>query len=133
MEGAGMVIKADGRIFRGQWKAGNPEGPCTFFTKGGIASVLQYEAGKAEGKCTFDDGSVYDGSWVGTNRQGNGRLTKKGYSYQGEWQNDVRHGKGTETEDGYVRRGTFIHDRKVGTFLVYQVSYPDNVYTINYD
>ena len=47
---------------------------------------------------TFEDGSVYDGEWIGENKDGYGIQTwPSGAKYEGEWKNNKIHGKGKQT------------------------------------
>ena len=46
----------------------------------------------------YPDGSIYEGRWEKSQRNGKGRYTyPNGDVYEGEWKNDDKHGKGVYT------------------------------------
>ncbi|MEZ5551738.1 MAG: hypothetical protein R3E82_12670 [Pseudomonadales bacterium] len=76
----------DGRLYRGQWVQGLPEG---------------------QGNETLPDGEHYRGAWHGGRRHGHGELKRAdGSRYVGDFVHDLRQGSGVEiSSDGTYRGG----------------------------
>ena len=68
-----------------------------------------------KGKCIFEDGLVYNGSWVNGKREGARKMTfpNKDY-YEGEWKNDAPNGKGEHFIGGEYYEGDFVEGNRHG-------------------
>ena len=69
-----------------------------------------------KGKQIWDDGSVYEGSWINDHVEGWGRLVHAdGDVYEGEWSNDMANGVGSYYHlDGTKYVGAWINDKQHG-------------------
>lgn len=87
-----------GGKYKGDWKAGQPDGH----------GVHSYNVGGLS--------ATYDGEWKRGRYHGQGMLTRgDGNIYTGEWENDMKHGYGTETwADGTKYEGQYENDRRHG-------------------
>lgn len=69
---------------------------------------------------TFDDGSTYEGEWMGEEMHGKGTLVKQGETYVGEFRHNLRSGTGKlNFENGDSYDGKWKHDQfnGQGTFV----------------
>lgn len=64
----------------------------------------------------FKNGAIYDGEWVGNDRDGYGiQRWPDGARYEGEWKNNKAHGKGKFYHvDGDVFEGEWVDDKANG-------------------
>jgi len=73
-----------------------------------------------KGRYLYNDGQVYDGSWLNGKKHGQGHFTYKDQSsYKGSWQNGLRQGQGTYTwPNGQTYKGQFVADKMNGQGIV---------------
>jgi hypothetical protein len=68
-----------------------------------------------KGKCIFEDGLLYEGSWVNGKREGKGKMTFPNHDYyEGEWKNDAPNGKGKHYLGGEHYEGDFVEGNRHG-------------------
>ncbi len=68
-----------------------------------------------KGKCIFEDGLLYEGSWVNGEREGKGKMTFPNHDYyEGEWKNDAPNGKGKHYLAGEYYEGDFVDGNRHG-------------------
>ena len=68
-----------------------------------------------KGKCIFEDGLLYEGSWVNGKREGKGKMTLPNHDYyEGEWKNDAPNGKGKHYIGGEYYEGDFVEGNRHG-------------------
>lgn len=68
-----------------------------------------------KGKCIFEDGLIYNGSWVNGKREGVGKMTFPNNDYyEGEWKNDAPNGKGEHSIGGEYYKGDFVEGNRHG-------------------
>jgi len=99
-EGRGTMVRADGDMYEGQWRAGKPHGQGKFTEAIGNVYEGGFVADKrhGHGKWSFAPGDVYEGEFVADKRHGRGKMAyASGNSYEGEWAEGKMHGKGTYT------------------------------------
>lgn len=111
-KGRGTMTEADGIRFEGTWGDYGREGIFTKTMPDGTQTQVFFDHDKevpdrivnGVGKFTYENGNIYEGSWVNAKRTGRGKMTyKDGSTYEGGWNNDVKEGPGTETRVNGVR------------------------------
>lgn len=77
LEGVGVMVYPDGKIYEGFWKNGLRSG---------------------HGRLVYTNGSVYTGDWANDLTNGYGVFSNAvGYRYEGMWKDDTLNGTGCET------------------------------------
>lgn len=142
MEGKGVIIKKNGKIFKTQWANDILQSVDEIVTPGvGIyqgqtqglkfhgKGTLKLESGdiyegffkddKKEGigKYTWKNGDMYDGNWINNERNGYGTMKySNGVIYSGEWRDGKQEGVGKLTfRHGDQYEGAFINNDFNGT------------------
>lgn len=141
LNGKGILIYNNGRIYEGDFVNNTPDGKATETYPNKDKYVGQFSRGYKNGKGTYyyANGEVYEGKFVDNKPHGqgvlkmpngsiyegnfaNGKCNGKGkfkYAngdvYEGDWQNSVKHGKGTYTySNGSVYVGEFAYGLRHG-------------------
>ena len=76
------------------------------------------------GEYQYPNGAIYNGSWLGTQRHGQGtQVWPDGARYEGEWQDNCAHGRGTFYHaDGDIFDGQWQFDKANGYGTYYNVN-----------
>lgn len=95
--GEGTYTRADGSLYRGDWKLGLRDGFGYYRWEDGSDYRGYFKGDERDGygKMTQSNGNVYEGFWSQGRRHGHGKMAwPDGETYEGEWKDDVRHGQG---------------------------------------
>ncbi len=115
--GQGRFRWPDGRVYEGDWLAGQPHGQGTEALPDGSRYQGGWRHGRRHGRGTLReaDGSRYEGDFVDGLRDGRGILNNADGRYEGQWSEDVPHGEGAfDGSDGTRYQGDWSHGERFG-------------------
>ena len=115
--GSARFVWPDGRIYDGEWVAGEPHGEGVETRPDGGRYQGAWRDGRYHGHGTerTPEGQRYVGDFVEGVRQGSGVMTGPEGTYRGGWANDLPHGSGTfEGSDGTVYEGGWRQGQRYG-------------------
>ena len=150
--GVGTYIFPSGNSYEGQWVEGKQDGRGTFTFNGSDSLRIEGKWSNGEifeGKQFFRDGSIYEGEYKNTERNGLGNIRfARGDSYSGEFKDGFINGKGTFTytsgaryvgemitdDEGAKRHGLGINyftdgTSEEGMYIKDEFSYPTEVFS----
>ncbi|NJN50745.1 MAG: hypothetical protein HC809_02140 [Gammaproteobacteria bacterium] len=116
--GVGEYRWPDGRIYVGEFVAGQPHGIGIDTRPDGSMYEGDFDQGRrhGEGQLTLPDGSVYEGMFVNGARSGTGSYTSASGRYAGEWTDDAPNGYGRfDYADGSWYEGDWLMGRRNGS------------------
>ena len=115
MNGDGQITTEKEYVIDGKFKMGELHGKGKRKYKGGKTLAGEWEEGELiKGKLENDDGTAYDGDWVGGRPHGNGiKIISNGKRYEGMFSLGRPWGKGCKVsngkrEEGYWDKAKFI-------------------------
>lgn len=116
--GKGVLTKADGTIFEGDFYEGYCTGQATITYVGGdiYSGEVDHEKREGFGKYVKPDGTVYVGNFKNGEKNGFGKTTfSDGSVYIGEYKDTVKDGKGAYLfAEGDLYVGDFFDDKRTG-------------------
>lgn len=116
--GKGILTKADGTIFEGDFYEGYCTGQATITYVGGdiYSGHVDHEKREGFGKYVKPDGTVYVGNFKNGEKNGFGKTTfSDGSVYIGEYSDSVKDGKGAYLfSEGDLFVGDFKDDKRTG-------------------
>jgi hypothetical protein len=120
IQGEATLTMANGAVYKGSFKLGNPDGSGYFRFPNGVQYEGEVRNGRREGmgEALYPNGDHYQGQWRDGKPDGTGRMQYTlGGAYEGEWKLGKRHGKGTLTYAGSARQytGQFVDGRIEGS------------------
>lgn len=135
------LYKSDGTIHKGYWKDGKKEGEGVYivngktivgtwcnntllstvakdttitFSNGIYTGIIKDEVPFGEGSMKFNNGYVYNGSWIKGQRSGYGVLTHQTDSMYGDWHENKLNGFGVYSNPNYRYEGEWTFGKPNG-------------------
>lgn len=116
--GKGILTKADGTIFEGDFYEGYCTGKAMITYVGGdiYEGDVDHESREGNGIYIKPDGTVYEGKFKNGQKNGFGRTSfADGSVYIGEYSDSIKHGKGAYLfAEGDMYVGDFLSDKRTG-------------------
>jgi hypothetical protein len=117
-EGRGVLYRADGEVYEGQWRNDKPNGQGRLILKTGDVYIGEFSEGKIHGygKYTSLEGYYYEGDWADNAKHGKGHEVFSDESvFDGEFNQGAKSGQGVfQWNDGRRFDGTWKDDLKEG-------------------
>ena len=96
----GFGDKVTHRVYKGEWKNGDPNGLGVITYRDGHKYVGEFKSNKyhGQGMYTYSNGGKYVGEYKDDKEHGQGTFTlSNGDKYEGEFKDGEKHGQGTYT------------------------------------